>query len=630
MSYCAFRHELDTQLDLQREDCTRGIRFLETAKTIVVLIGAFLARLFIREGRAVRFVSALCTWGVLVAATAFAQPKIAALENNYSYILPGMPNYGIAQGSIFDIFGTGLSTISTSLQSVPLQTTLNGVTVNVSVAGTTKQAILYYVTPGQIAAILPSATPVGIGQITVTVNGQSTVPVPIQVVQSAFGMLTLNGAGSGPAAAFDANSNYLAFTNAANPGDYITLWGSGLGPVSGDETKAQAPANLTNIPVEVEIGGNPAIVQYRGRSAYPGLDQINVVVPPTTPGCYVSVVVRSGNIVSNFASIPVATSGRTCSDQITGIPTNALQTLGSKNSFNLGTINVDLNLVTSRPVSAGNSTATLSGAVTFAGYTASQFKADTLASITSLGSCVVYDVADANETVTNPIKPTPLSAGSYIIATLPVSIGGSPPVTPPPGVTPGPTPPGISNLKYQVPLKNGSYTFSSANLTSSDFGNDIGATYYFNSASGSDVGPFDVGPFAAQIGFGGSGGGVATWTNMDAITSVNRSQGVTVTWTGGSGTGYIKISGTSITTIGTSVVGAIFYCSSLPGVGQFTVPTTVLLALPASTTVIANGAAVPSSLSVGAFSGLQPFAAPGVDLGLIGGTAMRTLLLNYQ
>jgi hypothetical protein len=53
-----------------------------------------------------------------------------------------------------------------------------------------------------------------------------------------------------------------------------------------------------------------ATVQYSGRSSYPGLDQINVVVPAGVSGCYVSVVVQTGNYESTFVTIPVAPSGR--------------------------------------------------------------------------------------------------------------------------------------------------------------------------------------------------------------------------------------------------------------------------------------------------------------------------------
>jgi uncharacterized protein (TIGR03437 family) len=229
---------------------------------------------------------ATCALAALFTTGVLAQPKIfltqnnySKIQNNYSYILPGMPNYGIAQGSIFDIFGVGLATATSDLQSVPLRTVLNGTSVDVTVNGVATHPILYFVSDGQIAAILPSATPTGTGQITVTLNGQTSQPGAITVVQSAFGMLSLNGVGNGPAAVFDVNSRYVNLTNAANPGDFITLWGSGLGPVTGDETITQTPMNLTNIPIEVDIGGKSAVVQYSGRSIYPGLDQINVQVP---------------------------------------------------------------------------------------------------------------------------------------------------------------------------------------------------------------------------------------------------------------------------------------------------------------------------------------------------------------
>ena len=119
-------------------------------------------------------------------------------------------------------------------------------------------------------------------------------------------------------------------TNAANPGDFITLWGTGLGPVSGDETITQTPVNLNNAPLGVYIGGQQAIVQYAGRSIYPGLDQINVQVPTGISGCHVSVVVRSGDIVSNFGTIPVALGGRTCSEPVVGLTANQIQNLLSK------------------------------------------------------------------------------------------------------------------------------------------------------------------------------------------------------------------------------------------------------------------------------------------------------------
>jgi uncharacterized protein (TIGR03437 family) len=105
------------------------------------------------------------------------------------------------------------------------------------VNGTTTQPLIYYLSPGQIDAVLPSATPVGTGTITVTTSAGTSTAVPIQVVQSDFGLLTVNN-GTGPVAGFDANNEgaLLGYSAAANPGEILELWGTGLGPTKGDAT----------------------------------------------------------------------------------------------------------------------------------------------------------------------------------------------------------------------------------------------------------------------------------------------------------------------------------------------------------------------------------------------------------
>src|ERR1035438_6606257 len=91
-----------------------------------------------------RILFSVCATGMMFAASSVAQqPVITGLLNNYSFVQPGLPNYGIAQGSIFDIFGTNLAGGYTPLQSVPLTTTLLGVSANVMVNGVTFPLILY-------------------------------------------------------------------------------------------------------------------------------------------------------------------------------------------------------------------------------------------------------------------------------------------------------------------------------------------------------------------------------------------------------------------------------------------------------------------------------------------------------
>jgi uncharacterized protein (TIGR03437 family) len=335
--------------------------------------------------------------GMVTAAASFAQPSVSALQNNYSYISPGFPNYGIAQGSIFVIYGKNMRPAQiVSAPSFPLSRTLAGVTINFTGSdGKTYQAIPYYVSAGQSAGILPSATPVGNANLTVTYDGRTSTPAQVKVVKTAFGILTLNGAGSGPAAAFDQHYNYLGFTNAANSGEVVTLWGTGLGPASGDEAAVGATMGDlgNNVPITVWVGNQQATAQYHGRSQYPGLDQINIIVPSGAYGCYVSVVVEGGNMVGNVATIPIVAGGRTCSDTlITPLSGSDIQALLNKGTFSLGTAAITKSTAQQPVISVGGqtfgggTTTTDQATSSFARWTAAQFRdAPGASSVVSMG-----------------------------------------------------------------------------------------------------------------------------------------------------------------------------------------------------------------------------------------------------
>jgi uncharacterized protein (TIGR03437 family) len=96
---------------------------------------------------------------VAIAGALAAQPVVNSVLNNASYALPGLPNGGIAQGSIFAVFGTGLGGNDLAQQpSYPLQKTLNGTSIKVTVNGTTVDAIPIYTLAKQVGAVLPSNT----------------------------------------------------------------------------------------------------------------------------------------------------------------------------------------------------------------------------------------------------------------------------------------------------------------------------------------------------------------------------------------------------------------------------------------------------------------------------------------
>jgi hypothetical protein len=118
-----------------------------------------------------------------------------------------------------------------------------------------------------------------------------------------------------------------------------------------------------------------------------------------------------------------------------------------------------------------------------------------------------------------------------------------------------------------------------------------GGTFTFQGTGGPDIGPFTVTV---------SDPSPLVWTNQTAITSVNRSQDVIVTWTGGIPGTWVQIGGGS-TTINAS---GTFICLAPVSAGRFTIPSYVLMASP-----VGNG-----GISLINQSNNQPFTASGLDI----------------
>ena len=97
-----------------------------------------------------RRLSLLCAIATAVVAQT---PTVTQVLNNYGLEpLSSSVNSGIAQGSIFIVKGVNLSNQMTGLQNPPLQTTLQGVRIRITVDSSTKFAPLYYVLPSQLAS----------------------------------------------------------------------------------------------------------------------------------------------------------------------------------------------------------------------------------------------------------------------------------------------------------------------------------------------------------------------------------------------------------------------------------------------------------------------------------------------
>lgn len=256
-----------------------------------------------------------------------AQPVIDAggVVNNASYRKAGTPGYGIAQGSLFAVFGEKLGPANLFVAGAwPLGESLAGTSVEVTVGEVTLKAIPVYTSARQVGAVLPSHTPAGEGTIVVRYDGETSAPASIRIVPRSFGIFTQNSAGHGPANAqqvrADAKRPMNSASEPAHAGELICLWGTGIGPVTGDEAATPRPGDM-GVELEVLVGDRPAKVVYRGRSGCcAGIDEVYFHVPEGVQDCAAPVVVRISGRTSNIATLAVADERGVCGDSALRAP----------------------------------------------------------------------------------------------------------------------------------------------------------------------------------------------------------------------------------------------------------------------------------------------------------------------
>jgi uncharacterized protein (TIGR03437 family) len=190
---------------------------------------------------------------LLIGAAALGQPVIlpGGVVNAASNVPDGPANFGIAQGPVFLVNGSGLATpvnlFQTATFPLPAVQGLNGTSVQVNYAGGTVNAIMLYESATNLASVLPSSAPLGTASVAVTYNGQLSAP---------------STTGFGPGYIINVNSKtdkvLNRVTHAAAPGQAAALVGTGLGVVRGGETQGAYPGNVIqalDIQMYVRVAG---------------------------------------------------------------------------------------------------------------------------------------------------------------------------------------------------------------------------------------------------------------------------------------------------------------------------------------------------------------------------------------
>ena len=485
---------------------------------------------------------------------------VTGVSNAASYINSTMPNGAIAQGGIFVVQGINLGPATLTIAPAAFQsTTLSGTSISVTVGGTTVAPLMYYTSAGQVAALMPSNTPPGAGTITMTYNGNAGPPSPIRVSPSAPGIFTVSSDGQGVGVVTYADYSLVSTAKAANcggvnttcgaanPGDALIIWATGLGPVSGgsDQSGAGLGVNMTSLPLTVWLGGVQATAVYQGRSGCCiGEDQIVITVPANVPlGCNVPLTLQVNNFVSNSVAVAIAPAGsRTCPSTNPAFTTDAVAALATTaGPFTFGQVALDRN-------DNGGGFVDKAGAEFFRFSVPAVLQPFFMSHIDvpPPGSCQIYNNPNGKQ-------DPPLNILAALDAGPQITVQGP-------------------NGSKSFPAANGSY-----GGTLSNTGNFLApGTVTVSAPGGADVKAFSV-PVTVPA--------MPTQTSPTPDSpnpfTVARSNGLTVNWTGGAANTYIKLDGFNQTD-NVGALGASFTCIVPASQGTFTIPAYVLLALPAS------------------------------------------------
>jgi uncharacterized protein (TIGR03437 family) len=237
---------------------------------------------------------------------------------------PALGNNGIvnsasfaaaAPGSIAAAFGTALTDGVEVASTIPLPSSLAGATLTVNGV----DAPVFFASPGQINVQIPWEAPVGSTTATLTIGAQSSTAA-MSIAQYAPGIYTLNASGQGQGVIVNSVTNAWAAASGSIPGinaapvtagDFITIFCTGLGPVSNQPADgAPAPSSplaSTTQGVTVSIGGVTVPALFSG--LVPGLVgfyQVNAGIPSgVTASNSVPVSLTIGGVTSNTVTIAV-------------------------------------------------------------------------------------------------------------------------------------------------------------------------------------------------------------------------------------------------------------------------------------------------------------------------------------
>jgi uncharacterized protein (TIGR03437 family) len=189
---------------------------------------------------------------------------------------------------------------------------------NTSVQVDGQPAELYYVSPTQINFLVPDVTDFGSVSVVITTAAGATLTSTLNLQNTAAGVFTSNSSGSGPGAILNGVTNagppFLVVTPQNGGSDLRTrlaVYCTGLryaGNPSQNASMTNVAANVTALGMDTAGNQYNFAVEYAGGSdpAFPGLDQVNIVLPAQLDGAgVVSLTITAEANTSNTVTFQV-------------------------------------------------------------------------------------------------------------------------------------------------------------------------------------------------------------------------------------------------------------------------------------------------------------------------------------
>src|ERR1700682_5399070 len=238
-----------------------------------------------------------CACWLALCSAGLAQQQTFPVLNAATLLTSGAPDCGVAPGSLVSIYVGAIQ----ELFDLPEDSKL---TLRFESAGATSSQDLPldfrgYEAGQTLLAVVPSDAHTGPADLTLSTDGGLSFTSRIYIADSNFGVYANTAQQFATPGVPAAN----LLSNPAQPGQTMTLWGTGLG----NANPAQVVVNVADVTI------TPDFVGYA--PGQPGLDQINFRLPVDAAipdDCYVPVAVGIAGQIGNTVTIAVDRDGNAC------------------------------------------------------------------------------------------------------------------------------------------------------------------------------------------------------------------------------------------------------------------------------------------------------------------------------